>query len=109
MAEIRTIRRARKAHDCGTDMACQGRIQPGDRYLLAAQPPTDEDNQTGRWLRMKVCEPCATRWGQTLDEQATPRRRPARRTTRPVRAHRDEPPLSRPVDDVHLPAHDITA
>ncbi|MFI2577719.1 hypothetical protein ACH5AJ_36600 [Streptomyces rochei] len=29
--------------------------------------------------------------------------------TTPVRAHRDEPPLDRPVVDVHLPAADITA
>ena len=111
MSEIRTVRTARKTHDCGTDLRCQGRIQPGDRYLIAALPPADEDNQTGHWLRLKVCQPCAERWGEPIDEQATPRRarsRAARRRdpldTVPRRRHVDEPRLTRPVTTIHAPA-----
>lgn len=112
MAEIRTVHTARKPHDCDSH-PCTATIQPGDRYLLAALPPSDEGSP-GRWLRMKVCQPCAERWGQPIDEQVTPRRstrtRRARRRslvqTVPSRPHRDEPRFDRPVVDVHLPATD---
>lgn len=74
MAEIRVVHTARKAHGCEVEPACPRTIQPGDRYLIASVPPWDEDNQTDRWLRMKVCQPCAERWGQPIDEQVTQRR-----------------------------------
>ncbi|MEU4777490.1 hypothetical protein [Micromonospora sp. NPDC023633] len=111
MSEIRTVHTARKTHHCESDTGtrCRTTIQPGDRYLLAALPPNGELGNT-TWWRMKICEPCATRWGQTLDEQVTPRRSTRRRPrTRPAqhRRHVDEPRLDRPVVDVHLPTADI--
>lgn len=114
MAEIRTVHTARKPYDCQAE-PCAVTIRPGDRYLLAALPPSDEGSP-GHWLRMKVCQPCAERWGQSIDEQATPRRstrarRPRTRPDqhRPARRHVDEPHLHRPIVDVHLPTADITA
>lgn len=89
MAEIRTVRTARKTHHCEVEPSCPRTIQPGDRYLIASVTPWDEWNQTDHWLRMKVCQPCAERWGQPIEEQVTPgrsrtRRSPARRVRRIV-------------------------
>ncbi|GIJ10752.1 hypothetical protein ACFFMR_18980 [Micromonospora andamanensis] len=116
MAEIRTIRTARKPHRCDTDTGhrCRTTIQPGQRYLIAAMPPNSELGNTGWWV-VKICQPCAEQYGTAIDEQATPldtttrARRPRTRAARhrPARRHVDEPRLHRPVVDVHLPAHDI--
>ncbi|WP_018908770.1 hypothetical protein [Salinispora arenicola] len=73
MPEIRTVHTARTTHDCQAE-PCANTIQPGDRYLAAALPPGDEHVGNEHWQRLKICEPCATRWGQTLAEQARPRR-----------------------------------
>ncbi|MER5703492.1 hypothetical protein ABT023_16325 [Micromonospora sp. NPDC002296] len=80
MAEIRTVRTARKSHCCEADTGtrCRTAIRPGERYLLASLPPNGELGNT-TWWRLKVCVGCATRHGKTLDEQAT-RRRSTRRT-----------------------------
>ncbi|WP_431892699.1 hypothetical protein [Micromonospora haikouensis] len=106
MAEIRTIRTARKQHTCEADTGtrCRTTIEPGDRYLLASLPPNSEMGNPD-WWRMKICRGCAEQYGQTLDEQATPRRRPARRRRRPV--HAQTTYRGRRIVDVHLPAHDI--
>ncbi|WP_018254006.1 hypothetical protein [Salinispora mooreana] len=73
MPEIRTVRTARTAHDCQA-LYCEATIQPGEQYLVTALTPGDEFIGNLTWQRLKICEPCATRWGQTLAEQATPRR-----------------------------------
>ncbi|WP_028183478.1 hypothetical protein [Salinispora arenicola] len=73
MPEIRTVHTARTAHDCQAE-PCEATIRPGEQYLVAALPPGDEHAGNEHWGRLRICEPCATRWGQTLDEQATPRR-----------------------------------
>ncbi|WP_233514797.1 hypothetical protein [Micromonospora sp. LHW51205] len=114
MAEIRTIRTARKPHDCQAQ-PCENTIQPGEQYLYAEMPPGDEYIGNTAWERMKVCQPCAERWGQSMAEQVTPRR--ARRSRRgqiarqadaldtaPSRRHVDEPRLHRPIQTIHAPA-----
>lgn len=81
MPEIRIARTARKPHRCQVDTGtrCRTVIHPGERYIVAEVPPSAESSN-GRWQRMKVCGTCATRYGQTIDEQVTPRR-----STRPPR------------------------
>lgn len=117
MAEIRTIRTARKAYRCDSTITghCHHTIRPGQRYLLTSLPPRGDLGNTG-WWKLRSCAGCATRHGQALDEQATPRRsrprtRPGRHAaqlgTTPSRPYHDEPPLDQDVIDVHLPAHDI--
>jgi hypothetical protein len=118
MAEIHTVRTARKTHDCGA-YPCENTIQPGEQYLACSLPPSDEGNDTDRWLEMKVCRESAEQYGQTMAEQVTPRR-PRRRRTRPAchaepldtvpcRRHVDEPRFDRPITTVHLPAANIPA
>lgn len=113
MAEIRTIHKARKAYRCDSTITghCHHTIRPGQRYLLTSLPPRGDLGNTG-WWKLRSCAGCATRHGQALDEQATPRRRTrhaSRLETVPSRPHRDEPPLRRRVVNVHLPAADIPA
>ncbi|MEU5945115.1 hypothetical protein ABZ793_06080 [Micromonospora sp. NPDC047465] len=110
MAEIRIARTARKTHRCGSETGkCHTTIQPGDRYLLASLPPDSEMGNTD-WWHLKVCRGCAEVYGQSMEEQVTPRRSTRRRRprTRPAqhRRHVDEPRFDRPVIDVHLPATD---
>lgn len=73
MPEIRTVHTARTAHDCQT-LYCATTIRPGDRYLAVTLPPGDALIGNEHWERMRICQPCATRRGQTLAEQARPRR-----------------------------------
>ncbi|MCZ7376526.1 hypothetical protein [Micromonospora sp. WMMC250] len=119
MAEIRTVRTARIHHGCDA-YPCENPIRPGEQYLVASLPPSDEGNGTDHWLVMKVCRESAEQYGQTMAEQVTPRQRPARRRTRPARRveplrtvpsrpFRDEPALHRPITTVHLPAANIPA
>ncbi|MGW3888908.1 hypothetical protein ACWD69_09475 [Micromonospora chokoriensis] len=118
MAEIRTVRTARKTHRCQNESrACHRTIRPGDRYVLASLPP-HSDIGNDRWWNLRSCAGCVqANHNQSVDEAATERKRPARRrprtrqdpplTTVPSRPFRDEPALNRPVTTVHLPAATI--
>ncbi|MGC4769222.1 hypothetical protein ACLQ25_09605 [Micromonospora sp. DT44] len=121
MAEIRTVRTARKTHRCENESrACHRVIRPGDRYVLASLPP-NSDLGNDRWWNLRSCAGCVqAHHNKSVDEAATERKRPARRRAQPARhvdpldtvpcrQHVDEPRLHRRITTVHLPAANIPA
>lgn len=70
MSYVKTVR-ARKAHRCEEYPSgledCAGTIQPGTDYLLAIAYPGTDSNPSGPapWS-LRLCVPCATRYGRTM-------------------------------------------
>lgn len=77
MSYVKTVR-ARKTHRCEEYPSgledCAGIIKPGDDYLLAiAYPDGDLNTGTVPWS-LRLCVPCATRYGRTMPPRGKPTR-----------------------------------